>query len=142
MASFDNSVIGKADQWNFYMCHVNSDIARQGLSGVKNPGMGFHFHEYYGIRPNRHLCGGDHTNRLDTRLGRQFTPVELALECARAKVNNDHDRFNRIKPIIAQIKDVIETELRKSDLGMKPHPREVIRRLLLPMTGRPVESQT
>lgn len=75
-------------------------------------------------------------------MGRTFTAVELALECARCKVNNDHDRFAKIRPIVAQIKDVIEVELRKSDLGMRPHPREVLKKLLVPMSGRPVEETT
>ena len=71
----------------------------------------------------------------DPKLGKTFSPVELALEAARCKVAGDWYRFNRIYPILKDIRPVLETELMRKGLGMKPSPSEVLDKLIVPMHG-------
>lgn len=74
----------------------------------------------------------------DEKLGETYGPIELAIECAKAKAGGDAYRFNRIRAVILDIRPVIETELRRKDKGMKPPPDEVLEKLLTPMPGEPV----
>ena len=78
----------------------------------------------------------------DERLGQTFGPVELAIECAKAKASENAYRYNRIRPIILEIRPIIETELRRKDKGMKPPPNEVLDKLLVPMRGEVLDIDT
>lgn len=120
------------------MCHIGPDSSN---STFTQSGPQFHYHEYYGVRPNRHLCC-DGSSERDERMGGRYTPVELAIECARAKVSGNHNRFDKIKTVIKDIKDIVEQELRKRDLGMKPAPHEILKKLLEPMNGKPSDNMT
>jgi hypothetical protein len=59
--------------------------------------------------------------------------MELAMEAAKAKVNNDFHRFSRIRPVLLMYRQVIEAEMRRKDQGMKPAPDVVIDKLLIKM---------
>jgi hypothetical protein len=78
----------------------------------------------------------------DKKIGKTYTPIELALEAARCRVADDFARFNRIYPILKDIRPVLETELMRKGLGMKPSPIEVLDKLLIPMHGSMSEGKT
>jgi hypothetical protein len=121
------------EKLNFYLCHITPESG----SPLRKNNAHIHFHEYFGIRPNRHLCGGEMIEK-DEKLGETYGPIELAIECAKAKAGGDAYRFNRIRAVMLDIRPVIETELRRKDKGMKPPPDEVLEKLLTPMPGEPV----
>ena len=55
------------------------------------------------------------------------------MEAARCKLNNNFDRFNRIRPVLINYIETIEDEMRWKDKGMKPDPKEVMENLLKKM---------
>jgi len=56
--------------------------------------------------------------------------MELAIEGARAKAANELDRYSKIRPIIVDNKNLIESELLRRGKGIVPPPHIVIERLL------------
>lgn len=46
-----------------------------------------------------------------------YDPVELAIEGARAKVQNDYERYYNIRPIIIDNRILIEAELKRKSKG-------------------------
>ena len=59
-----------------------------------------------------------------------YDPVELAIEGARAKVENDYERYYNIRPIIIDNRILIEAELKRKSKGRQPPPHIVIDKLL------------
>lgn len=54
----------------------------------------------------------------------------MALECTKALVIKDFERYKKIKPLIIDHRVAIESELRQTGKGKCPAPYQVLDRLL------------
>lgn len=79
---------------------------------------------------------------MDDKIGKTFSAVELCLEAARTKTKGDFRRFNRIYPVLINIRPTLESELLRKGMGMKPTPIEVLDKLLVPMHGEMLVNKT
>ncbi len=89
----------------------------------------YHFHECLDTQKFQ-LRGRDYSDTCTTDFGRIFTPVELALDCVRARVIRDVNRFKRIRPILLEHRVNVEADLRKASKGLWPAPYLVMEKLL------------
>lgn len=69
--------------------------------------------------------------------GKVYEPVELAHEGARAKANEEFERYRQVRPALIEHRVAVETELRKASRGAWPPPHIVMDKLL--QLGHPFE---
>lgn len=111
----------KGQPVQFYLCSLRRP------DQPKHEQPHFHFHEMYA---NQKRPAEDHTCQTCQNEGKVYNVVELAHEGARAKANDEFDRYKAVRPALIEHRVQVEVELRKASRGAWPPPHIVMDKLL------------